>query len=157
MENLQILNTKVDEIKKDNMSLKQLKQLCRKTTGDQLKIYDDDTMIICKYNGKIIGMCCIAMKSPESHFENENDEKSGEIPYLYNYMCDFKYKSKKAAMHMMFYIKDFIHITKNIKEINLNTSVDNTHAQQFFEKNNFVNCGEYQNSRGIYKMYTCVL
>jgi hypothetical protein len=147
---------------------KRLKQLCRKTTGEQLKIYPDDKVITCRYNNKIIGMCCIAMKSPEGHFENEDEY---EVPYLYNYLCDLTQKKKKPSVALMNYIKTYLKnnyynpdincdLNPNQKmEINLDIDEDNAHAMQFFEKNGFNYVDNYVNNHimKIYKSYVCSL
>lgn len=153
METLTTKHMSIIDLKKDTKALKQLKQLSRKSTGEQLKVFDEDSIIICKHNKNIIGMCCIAMKSPESHFENEAEI---EIPYLYNYVCDISQKKKKPSVAIMNFAKDFIDVQKIGKEINLDVLNDNHHAMQFFEKNNFVKCGEYQQSVKEYIKYTYV-
>lgn len=152
----------IEDIKKNEKYLKQLKQLSRKTTGEQLKIFDGDTIVIALYNSKIIGTCCIAMRSPETHFKNEFDNK---VPYLYNYVCDITHKKKKPSVSIMLYIKDFVKdliasetSTNDIlNEINLDVEITNDRAINFFEKNNFIPQGLYQQSVKEYKMYTCVL
>lgn len=154
-------------ILKESGTLKQLKQLCRKTTGEQLKIFDGDKMVIAKHNKKIIGLCCIASKSPERHFPNE---ETFDVPYLYNYMCDLSHKSKKASLAIMNFIKELhsegvqvdalqsSEVSENSKKspkyINLDVMKDNTHAQQFFEKNGFKKNGVYTQRINEYIMYT---
>lgn len=150
MEFIDISYEKVSDIKQDASTLKQLKQLCRKVTGEQLKIFDDDIVIIAKYGKKIVGMCNIAFKSPESHFENEVNNK---VAYLYNYMCDITQKAKKPSVVLMNFIKDYVMTNVDCKDINLDVEIDNIHAQQFFEKNNFIQVGKYARSKE-YFMYT---
>lgn len=141
---MNVFSQPISEFKKDEASVKQLKQLCRKMTYEQLKMYDD-TIFVCKYNNKIIGFCCVAMKSPESHFENENDR---EVAYLYNYICDIQHKKKKPSVALMNALKD------KYDEMNLDTLIDNFHAKQFFEKNNFIKCGEYSQGIKQYDMFS---
>jgi len=129
----------------DQSSVRQLKILSRKSTGEQLKIFGNDYIILCKHNANIIGMCCIAKKSPEVHFENEKD---CEIPYLYNYICDKKHKKKKPSVAIMNFIK------QDTDEINLDVVDDNDIAINFFEKNNFVRKGIYRQTIKTYIMYT---
>jgi hypothetical protein len=127
---------------------KKLKILCRKITGEQLKLFNDDTIIIVTYNKKPIGICCISNKSPESHFENEQNEFSNSSIYLYNYLCDVTYKKYKPSVALMNHIK----ATK--KSINLDIIAGNEHAYQFFKKNGFTHVGEYSNGKNDYKMYS---
>lgn len=154
---LNVSHSNIKDLKADKVVFKQLKQLSRKTTGEQFKTFDDDIIILCKSNNKTIGMCNIAMKSPESHFENEQES---EVAYLYNYCCDLTHKKKKPSVAIMTYIKEYI-LNSNIekKEINLDVLVGNKHAMQFFEKNNFVIVGDYSNNAILkdYKSYTCTL
>ena len=144
----------INEIKLDDASLKQLKRLSQKATHERLKIFDNDLAVLAKHNNKIIGMCNIAMKSPEKHFANE---KEHEVPYLYNYMCDKAHYKKKASVAIMNFIKDLIKNGDYVKEINLDVLVDNTHAQNFFKKNNFVENGKYQQNVKEYISYTIYL
>lgn len=129
----------------EQSSVRQLKILCRKSTGEQLKIFDNDYIILCKHNSNVIGMCCIAKKSPEAHFENEKDR---EIPYLYNYICDKKHKKKKPSVAIMNFIK------QDADEINLDVLTGNDIAIKFFEKNNFVRKGIYNQRIKSFIMYT---
>ena len=129
---MNIYSISINEIKLDKNLVKQLKQLSRNTTGEQLKIFDGDLAIIAKFNTKVVGMCNIAMISPESHFTNETDKK---IPYLYNYMCSHSHHSKKVSVAIMTFIKDLINVGEYEKEINLDVMVDNDHAINFFKKN----------------------
>jgi hypothetical protein len=141
----------VDEIKTNPTALKQLKRLTRAATGEQLKIFSGDLIIMAKHNSKIIGMCNIAMRSPESHFTNEIGR---EIPYLYNYICDFSQRKRKPSVHIMNFVKTFLIEKKYENDINLDVLVENTHAQNFFEKNNFIKSGTYEQSYKEYVMYT---
>ena len=147
----------INEIKFQNLSgndkiYKQLKILCRNNTGEQLRLFGNDLIIYAKMGAKIIGMCAVAMKSPNDHFDNEIYD---DIPYLYNYICD-KSKKKKQSLLIMNYIKKWA-INNNKKYINLDVLTDNKHAQKFFEKNNFTSCGTYKNIKYDYIMYTCTL
>jgi hypothetical protein len=142
---------------------KQLKQLSRKGSCEKLRLYGNDLIMyaISHSNpshsnpshsnpGKVIGMCAISLKSPQTHFANEIDN---EIPYLYNYICD-KSKKRKQSLALMNYIKNWAK-TLGKTQINLDVLDDNIHAQQFFEKNNFHRDGEYINAQNTYIMYTC--
>ena len=144
------------EIKAREKDYKQIKQLMRKVTGEQLKIYEGDRHIICKYNNKPIGMCSISMKSPAMHFLNETEEGAPEkgIPYLYNYVCDITQKSKKPSVALIKYIYQYITSSDIGPKINLDIKLGNTHAMQFFEKNGFKRVGEYGHSIHEYVMYT---
>jgi hypothetical protein len=147
----------LNEIKFQNLSrndkiYKQLKILCRNNTGEQLRLFGNDLIIYTKMGTKIIGMCAVAMKSPNDHFDNEIYD---DIPYLYNYICD-KSKKKKQSLLIMNYIKNWA-INNKKKYINLDVLMDNKHAQNFFEKNNFTSCGIYRNVKYEYIMYTCIL
>ena len=141
---------KISDLKADKDLLKKIKILSRKVTCEQLKIFDEDTIIICLYGTKVVGVCCISMKSPETHFDNEEVE----VPYLYNYMCDITYKKMRPSLSIMCYIKTCLKLGGN-RFINLDVLDDNAHAMQFFEKNNFVKAGEYNQSIKQYIMYTC--
>lgn len=142
----------VNEIKTNKILLKQLKQLSRNTTGEQLKMCNGDLTVLTACNNKIIGMCNIAMASPEKHFAKENEI---QIPYLYNYMCTHSEKKKKASVAIMYHIKNVIESGDYEKEINLDILYDNIHAQNFFKKNNFIECGEYTQGSKEYKMFSC--
>lgn len=133
---------------KQTSDLKQLKILCRKVTGEQLKIFDEDIIVIVRAsNKKIIGFCNISMKSPEVHFDNEAET---DVAYLYNYITDLSQRKKKASVALMNYIK------KLYKEatMNLDVALENTHASKFFERNGFMEVGEYKKSIQKYHMYT---
>lgn len=151
---LEVISLNIIDLKKCATSIKQLKMLCRKSTGEQLKIFDKDTIVLCKYNNRIIGFCCISMESPSKHFENEDNN---EIPYLYNYMVDLSQKKKKPSVAIMNYIKDSVKTGNFKKYINLDVLEDNKHAIQFFEKNNFIENGNYQNGINVYKKYTAIV
>jgi hypothetical protein len=146
MESLKIVEKSVIDVKKDSDLYKKLKQLIRSTTGEQLQIYDDDNVVLCYSNNKVIGFCCISMKSPESHFENEIEM---EVPYLYNYICHIQHKKKKPSVVIMNYLKSV-----NSKVMNLDVLESNLHAQQFFEKNKFSQVGNYQHGTNTYISYT---
>lgn len=137
-------------IRNNDKVYKQLKQLCRKTTGEILKVYGDDIIIVCKYNAKVIGMCSISMKSPGSHFIYE---KYREIPYLYNYICDINYRKYKPSVAIMNYIKKWVD-EKLYGRINLDVAVGNDHAARFFIRNRFIECGKYGQATRDYIMYT---
>lgn len=144
----------INDIKLNKVLLKQLKQLSRNTTGEQLKIFDDDLAIISTYNNKPIGMCNISMVSPEKHFDNENELR---IPYLYNYMCAQSERKRKASVAIMQFVVQTINTGDYAKRINLDVLTENTHAQNFFKKNNFTECGFYTQSTKEYTMFTCCL
>lgn len=156
---LTFLDLKCSDICKDMK--KKLKFLIRKMTGEQLKIFDKDNIVIGFYNNKVVSMCCIGYNSPEEHFENEKDKK---VPYLYNYICDVSYKKYKNSLHLMNYVKQYIQdlsiiVEDNLEEhdydqINLDVEYNNEHAQTFFEKNDFVFQGDYKQGSKEYKMYT---
>jgi RimJ/RimL family protein N-acetyltransferase len=152
--NIEVSLVPINEVKLDAVVMKQLKRLSQITTCERLKIFDDDLAVIAKYNKKIIGMCNIAMKSPEGHFPNEQEH---EIPYLYNYMCDKAHYKKKASVAIMNFIKDLIKNGDYVKEINLDVLVENTHAQNFFKKNNFIENGTYQQSVREYITFTATV
>lgn len=145
---------KITELKKIPAYVKQLKILCRKTTGEALKIFDDDYIILALYNKKIIGFCCIAMKSPESHFENEATDL---VPYIYNYIVDILHRKRKTSILIMNAIKLFIKDTLLKSDINLDSLYDNSHAINFFERNNFIACGKYEKNTKSYLMFSCCL
>jgi hypothetical protein len=160
--------TKIDHAKHDTKILKQLKQLIRSATGERLILRDGDWIILCYSGSKIIGMCCVTHRSPERHFPNEESENT-LIPYLYNYVCDFKHKSKKPSVAIMKYIMEFyrniytdltntmetLHMNDTTQnQINLDVRQDNIHAQKFFERNDFKKIADYQNSSGQYYSYT---
>lgn len=132
---MNVLLTTNDKIRLDAVALKQLKQLSRSCTGEQLKIIGNDRLVLAKYNNKIIGMCNISMVSPELHFENEIGDP--KIPYLYNYMCIAAHKKKRPSVLIMEFIKNLIKDDLS-KEINLDVLIDNTHAQNFFQKINLL-------------------
>lgn len=143
----------ISEIRATDALLKQLKQLSRKATGEQLKMFYKDQIIIALYNKKIIGMCCISDESPLKHFENE---KTAKVPYLYNYICDISHKKRKPSVAIMNYIKQkYMLEGKNL--INLNIEKNNTRAVKFFERNGFIECGEYNQSIKSYFKYTADL
>jgi ribosomal protein S18 acetylase RimI-like enzyme len=134
---------------KDERTYKQLKILCRNNTGELLRLFNNDLVIYAKVGTKIIGMCAVGMKSPNDHFDNEIYD---DIPYLYNFICD-KSKRKRQSLSLMNYIKDWA-IKRNDKYINLDVLSDNKHAQNFFERNGFINCGIYRTTKLDYIMYT---
>ena len=120
--------------------LQKLKLLCRKTTGEKLKIFGSNITIVGKWNNKIISMCNINEYSPEKHFKNESKKT---VPYLYNFLCDPKYRKKKVSYKMMAFVKEYCEkIYDDI--INLNTEKNNNRAISFFQKNQFVKCGEFR-------------
>ena len=130
----------------DKETKKKLKKLCRKTTGEILKVYPDHEIIIgFKNNNKVVCMCCISPFSPEYHFENEDEESP--VPYIYNYLCDQKYRKHKISVSQMYYLKDYIRENDKftIKEINLDILKENDHSLAFFMKNGFKIVGSYKN------------
>jgi len=147
---LRIVTTSVKDVNADKQTLKKLKILARKTTGEQLKFSENikDTTILCYHNNNLIGVCNIGDKSPNRHFPNEKDDDS-HIPYVYNYMCDASYKRKKPSVMIMNFIKNLYE-----DDLNLNILDDNNHAKQFFEKNNFKHNGNYNAGMKVYDMYT---
>ncbi|MGL5935425.1 MAG: GNAT family N-acetyltransferase [Cetobacterium sp.] len=145
---MQVIKHSIIEFKTQQKYLKQLKQLSRRMTGEQLKLLDSGDIVTVLHNDKIIGMCCITMKSPGGHFNNEDD---ANIPYLYNYICDISHKKKKPSVFIMNFLKDSL---KNYPFINLDVEIENDHAKQFFERNGFVYQGDYGNNIKEYKMYT---
>lgn len=167
MNEIKLERVKVEYVKQDAKSLKQLKQLIRHATGEQLVIREGDWIILCRVNTKIIGMCCITHTSPERHFHNENEDTL--VPYIYNYVCDYKHRSKKPSVILMKYLVEFydqiygdlLNTMENIgmhqsdtKQLNLDVRSDNQHAQQFFQRNGFEKKTEYQNGSSQYYSYT---
>ena len=125
--------------------LKKLKILCRKTTGETLKLQEGDITIIgvIENTNKLVCMCNISDYSPDKHFE-----ESCPTPYLYNYLCDFKYNKRKYSYKLMEFIKQYVmeNDKYQVKKINLNTLDDSGRAKTFFEKNGFRSCGTYMDS-----------
>jgi hypothetical protein len=148
---LRIVTMSVKDVQADKQTLKKLKMLTRKTTGEQLKFSDNskDLTILCYNNNNLIGLCNITDKSPNRHFANEQDDNNSNVPYLYNYMCDASYKQKKPSVTIMNFIKNLYN-----DDLNLDILDDNNHAKQFFEKNNFINMGNYSAGIKVYDMYT---
>jgi hypothetical protein len=146
---LRIVTLSVKDACADKQILKKLKMLTRKTTGECLKFSDNlkDLTILCYYNNNLIGVCNIADNSPNKHFTNEINDT--HVPYLYNYMCDASYKQKKPSVTIMKFIKDLYS-----DDLNLDVLDDNAHAKQFFEKNKFINMGNYTAGIKVYDMYT---
>jgi hypothetical protein len=140
----------VKELKECKKSIKELKMLCRKMTGEQLKIIDDDFIIVGRINDKIKCFCCISIKSPTKFFNNEKD---ANIPYLYNYICDAAYRKDKISVSLMKFIK-MTSASQGYKDINLHVIKDNTKAIKFFERNSFMNVGEEKINNKDYKMFT---
>ena len=159
-ENLKFIFTNCKDVKSCDF-YKKLKGLSRKMTGEQLKLYDKDDIIVGFYNNRVISMCCISFSSPEQHFDNEKDKK---VPYLYNFICDVSYKKYKNSMYLMNYTKEYIQdlsiiVEDNLEEhdydqINLDVAYENLHAQKYFEKNDFKFQGDYKQGTKEYKMYT---
>lgn len=147
---LRIVTMSVKDVCADKPNLKKLKILTRKATGEQLKFSDNskDLTVMCYYNNSLIGLCNITDKSPNRHFPNEKCEDS-HVPYIYNYMCDASYKSKKPSVAIMNFIKGLYN-----DDLNLDILDDNHHAKRFFEKNNFVNSGSYSADVKVFDMYT---
>ncbi len=134
--------------------IKKLKKLCRKMTGEILKILDGHLVVFAYYKKNIICMCCISLFSPEKHFDNESDEN---IPYLYNFICDSSFRYLKNSAQLMIYLKQYISEQLKAKYINLDIVHNNQHAINFFEKNGFKYVGEYDKDFGRaekYKKYT---
>jgi hypothetical protein len=151
-DDIEVKEIKFQDLCKNDKIYKQLKILCRNNTGEPLRLFGNDLIIYVKMGAKIIGMCSVAMKSPNDHFDNEIYD---DIPYLYNFICD-KSKKKKQSLLLMNYIKNWA-IKCGKKYINLDVLADNKHAQNFFEKNNFKTCGIYRNIKYNYIMYTYTL
>lgn len=146
---LRIETMSIKDVCNDKKKIKKLKLLVRKTTGEQLKFSDDikDLTILCYFNNNLIGMCNITNNSPNKHFPNEKNDSY--VPYIYNYICDASYKQKKPSVAIMNFIKDLYH-----DDLNLDILDDNTHAKNFFEKNNFINSGTYSAGIKVFDMYT---
>lgn len=70
-------------------------------------------------------------------------------------MCLAVHKKKRPSVFIMEFIKSFLEPAH--KEINLDVLIDNIHAQQFFEKNKFIEQGDYVQGSKEYKMYTSFL
>lgn len=137
--------TNFNDLSKDE--LKKLKQLCIHMTGERLIYLENNEVIICYYNKKIIAMCAISPFSPERHFPNDDN-----AVYLYNFICDVNYRKYKNSYKLMNYIKSHI----KHKFINLDVLENNGRAKRFFEKNGFKQIGTYtQKINDAEKKYLC--
>jgi hypothetical protein len=154
---LEIVKMSSDDVMKDEQLMKQMKQLCRKATGERFRIFGGHEVIVCKLksNKKLAGLCCISMRSPEAHFPNEKNinNSNKEVPYLYNYMRDIKHIKYEPALAIMLYIKQYIR-GKLYTEINLDVAQGNNRARRFFERNGFKYMGEYIQTSTKYDMFT---
>lgn len=139
------VTTYKDISKKD---IKVMKLISNKMTNESLFGFKDHKVILIKVETKVAAFCFISPFSPEQHFANEK-----EAVYLYNYICDDKYREYKVSKILMDFIKqEYVNL-----DLNLDVTENNEHAAQFFEKNGFKYMSDYEQSSGQknkYKAYT---
>lgn len=131
---------------------KKLKKLCMKETGTPIVILDNHITIVGYYNNHVVCMCSISNFSPGNHFDNETN---GHVAYLYNYICDSKYRKHKVSVSLMTFVKDFIINSTNYSHeyINLDIECGNNRAIKFFERNNFIYYKDYSVGNKNYLAY----
>lgn len=130
-----------DISKKD---LKHMRLIGNRMTNEPLKGFIEHKVILIRMRAKIAAFCFISPSSPEKHFDNED----GAV-YLYNYICDDKYRDAKISVALMEFIKKEY---ENI-DLNLDVAENNDHAFQFFQKNGFGYIKDYEQSSGQQKKY----
>ncbi len=122
--------------------LEQVKKLCRRSTGETFKAFLKHTCIVGYRGGKAVSMCVVSRTSPNKHFDNETNGQI--VPYLYNFICDYKYKKNRISLDLMTYVKGYIAaMYGGASPINLDVEVENINAQNFFIKNGFVESTRY--------------
>lgn len=135
----------------DASTIKKIKKLVAKVVGERFNYADstDPIWIARKKKSKkqIFGICMLARKSPERHFDNETKTN---VPYLYNMIVDVTdvaSKTMKVSVSLLMRVKDHLSKNKDLwdwlesdkpRYINLNVECDNLHAIEFYEKNGFV-------------------
>lgn len=143
---LKCMVTTYSEVAKDDK--RRMKLISRSATGEMLKAYDEHDVILVYKDDKLAGYCFISPDSPENHFDNEEDAK-----YVYNYICDSKYRKYKVSVFLMKVLKSYC----AEYEINLDIAEWNAHSIRFFERNGFQYIGDYNKEQGKkeqYKSYT---
>lgn len=143
----------------DHDLMKKLNQICVVQTGQQLVAFVEHDLHIVflkktTSKGEIklipIGFCCVSPFSPENHFKNDLEYKGDDIIvntkglgplYIYNYICDYKYRKYKPSVELMNFLKKFD------RDMNLDIDVKNDRARNFFTRNGFQQVGVYSNTK----------
>jgi hypothetical protein len=121
----------------DKGLIRKLKIICRKMTGEPLLAFPEHKIFIVfntsDQDAKPIGFCCVSNFSPENHFDNES---TGAF-YVYNYICDAKYRKLKQSLFLINHIKSLGN------DLNLDILKNNEHAKKFFIRNGFKYVKDY--------------
>ena len=142
----------------DIPNLRDTHKFVRRNTGEELIASDKEDTVFLVYDkrkDKLIGLAMISKGSPNKHFP---DEKMAEFPYLYNFICDQKYKKKKLSVALLYAVKRYL--KDMYKCITLDVISGNERALKFFTRNLFVVVGEWTHpSKNKYKclMYKYML
>jgi hypothetical protein len=124
--------------------LRKMKLISNKMTNESLQGFKEHRVFLVRVDTKVAAYCFISPVSPENHFGNES-----RAVYLYNYICDDKYKNHKVSVFLMNAIK----CEYAILDINLDIAEWNIHARQFFEKNEFSHVKDYEKTFGKKEKY----
>jgi hypothetical protein len=126
--------------------MQQIKHLVLGIISEKFKYATDEDIVFLVHKknndgsiGKIAGMGMITNASPDLHFSNEEKDKV-KVPYLYNFICDPKYKKLKVSVALLYHIKRYVKRANYPRGpcINLNVLNGNKKAEQFFTRNGFV-------------------